>query len=154
MRRLFDLFRRLAHDRRGVSAIEAGIAMPVLALALCGTLEFGINVYNRQQLQQAVQAGVQYALFNPNDTTGVQNAISSALPAGAGATVDTPAYVCECTNGAAISCSPLGTCSGGATARRVMTMSVSRAPVQLVSYLVGIRPSILRASGAVTVPTS
>lgn len=154
MKRLFDQFRRLRHDRRGVSAIEAAIAMPVLGLALCGTVEFGINVYNRQQLQQAIQAGVQYALFNPNDTAGVTSAISSALPASAGATVDPPAYVCECTDGTSISCSPLGTCSGGATARRVMTMSVSSPPVQLVSYLVGIRPTILRASGAVTVPTS
>jgi L-cystine uptake protein TcyP (sodium:dicarboxylate symporter family) len=62
--------------------------------------------------------------------------------------------VCDCTDGASISCSPIGTCGGGATARRVMTMSVTRAPVQLVSMLVGMRPSILRATGAVTVPTS
>lgn len=148
------MFRRLLHDRRGVSAIEAAIALPVLCLALCGTLEFGINVYNRQQLQAAVQAGVQFALFNPNDTTGVRNAISAALPVSAAATVDTPSYVCECTNGTAISCSPMGTCTGGATPRRIMTMGVSRSPVQLVSMLVGLRPTILRATGAVTVPTS
>lgn len=148
------LWRRFARDRRGVSAIEAGIAMPVLALALCGTLEFGLNVYNRQQLQAAVQAGVQYALFNPNDTAGVQSAISAALPTSAGAVVATPTYVCECTDGTSISCSPLGSCGSGTSARRIMTMSVSRDPVQLVSYLIGLRPTTLTASGAVTVPTS
>ncbi|MCW5744625.1 MAG: hypothetical protein KIT36_00310 [Alphaproteobacteria bacterium] len=125
-----------------------------MALALCGTLEFGLNVYNRQQLQAAIQAGVQYALFNPNDTAGVKTAISAALPVAANAVVATPTYVCECTDGTSISCSPLGTCGAGTSARRIMTMSVTRDPIKLVSYLIGLRPSTLKATGAVTVPTS
>jgi Flp pilus assembly protein TadG len=153
MRALLALMRRLGADRSGISAIEAAISLPVLLLALCGVLEFGLNVYNRQQLQAAVQAGVQYALHNPTDTTGVQAAITAALPTDAGATVDTPTYACECNDGTSIACSPLGTCASG-TPRKVMSVSVSRAPVQLVSYLVGYRPTILRASGAVTVPAS
>ena len=150
---LLGLWRRLGADQRGVSAIEAAIALPILALALAGTLEFGLNVYNRQQLQAAVQAGVQYALRNPNDTTGVQSAITAALPTDAGATVATPTYACECNDGTAVTCNPLGTCSTG-SARRIMSMSVTRAPIQLVSMLIGLRPSTLRATGAVTVPPS
>jgi Flp pilus assembly protein TadG len=153
MRAFLSLLRRLRSDRRGVTAIEAAISLPVLMLALCGVLEFGLNVYNRQQLQAAVQAGVQYALYNPTDTAGVQSAMSAALPAGAGATIDTPTYVCECNNGTSITCTPLGTCESG-TPRKIMSIGVSRAPVQLVSYLVGLRPTTLRATGAVTVPAS
>ncbi len=153
MASLRDLWSRLGADQRGVSAIEAAIALPVLALALCGVLEFGLNVYNRQQLQVAVQAGMQFALRNPNDTTGIMSAISAALPASANATVSTPTYVCECSNGAQISCSPMGTCSVGAP-RRIMTVSVSRLPVALVSMLVGLRPTTLQAQGAITVPPS
>jgi Flp pilus assembly protein TadG len=153
MRRILGLVRRFIADRGGVSAIEAGIALPLLGLALSGTLEFGLNVYNRQQLQAAVQAGVQYALTNPSDTSGVQAAITAALPANANATVATPTYVCECNNGTSISCSPLGSCSSGVP-RKIMTLTVTRAPVQLVSYLIGLRPSILRATGAVNVPAS
>jgi Flp pilus assembly protein TadG len=147
------LWRRFLADRRGISALEAAIALPVLALALAGTLEFGINIYNRQQLQAAVQAGVQYALYNPTDTAGVQSTIAAALPADVGVSVSTPSYVCECNDGTTIACNPLGTCAVGSP-RKIMTMSVTRPPVQLVSYLIGLRPTILRASGAVNVPAS
>lgn len=147
------LWRRFRSDQRGVSAIEAGIALPVLILALCGTLEFGLNVYNRQQLQAAVQAGVQYALYNPTDTTGVKNAISGALPTNANAVISTPTFVCECNNGTSINCSPMGSCSSGSP-RKIMVLQVTRSPIQLVSYLIGLRPSTLKATGAVTVPSS
>ena len=102
---------------------------------------------------QVAPPGVQDALHNPTDTTGVQAAITAALPTDAGATVDTPTYACECNDGTSIACSPMGTCASG-TPRKVMSVSVSRAPVLLVSYLVGYRPTILRATGAVTVPAS
>jgi len=151
MSSLHNLLGRLGADQRGVSAIEAAITLPVLALALGGVLEFGLNVYNRQQLQPAVQAGMQYALRNPNDTTGIMNAVSAALPANAGVVVNAPTYVCECNNGTQVTCSPLGTCSAGVP-RRIMTVSVSRPPVALVSMLVGLRPSVLRAQGSITVP--
>jgi Flp pilus assembly protein TadG len=153
MTSIVALWRRFLADRRGISALEAAIALPVLALALAGTLEFGINIYNRQQLQAAVQAGVQYALYNPTDTAGVQSAIAAALPADVGVSVATPSYVCECNNGTAIACNPLGTCAVGSP-RKIMTLSVTRPPVQLVSYLIGLRPTILKASGAVNVPAS
>lgn len=153
MSSLYSWVRRLGADRRGVSAVEVALVLPLLALALCGVLEFGLNVYNRQQLQAAVQTGMQYALRNPNDTAGIMSAVSSALPANAGVEVSTPTYACECNDGGQISCSPLGNCQSG-TPRRIMTVSVSRPPVALVSMLVGLRPSTLQAHGAVTVPPS
>jgi Flp pilus assembly protein TadG len=150
---MIGLWRGLRRDQRGVSVIEAAIALPVLALALCGTLEFGLNVYNRQQLQAAIQAGLQYALYYPQDTAGVKSAISSALPSGANAVVAAPTYVCECTNGTSITCSPMGTCSTGSP-RKIMVLEVTRSPMMLVSYLIGQRPSILKATGSITVPVS
>lgn len=150
---LGNRIRRLRVDRRGVSAIEAALVLPLLALALCGVLEFGLNVYNRQQLQAAVQSGMQYALHNPNDTAGIMSAVSLALPASAGVVVNTPTYACECNNGVSISCSPLGNCQSG-TPRRIMTVSVSRPPVALLPMIDSLRPSILQARGAITVPPS
>jgi Flp pilus assembly protein TadG len=150
---MIDLWHSFRRDQRGVSAIEAAIALPVLALALCGTLEFGLNVYNRQQLQAAVQAGIQYALYYPQDTAGVQSAISNALPSSANAEVAAPTFVCECTNGTSIACNPMGTCSTGSP-RKIMVVQVTRAPVMLVSYLIGLRPSTLKATGSIAVPAS
>lgn len=152
MSSLLRWMRRLSADCRGVSAIETALVLPMLVLLLCGGLEFGLNVYNRQQLQGAVQAGMQYALRNPNDTNGIMSAVSMALPNNAGVVVSTPTYVCECNNGTQISCAPLGTCQSG-TPRRIMTVSVSRPATALpLPILDGIRPSVLQARGAVTVP--
>lgn len=47
--------RALARDERGAALVEFAIIVPVLALILLGSIEFGLNVYLRGVLEGAMQ---------------------------------------------------------------------------------------------------
>jgi Flp pilus assembly protein TadG len=124
---------RLGADEAGAAFIEAAIALPILTLVLGGTAEFGINYFNKSQLQSAVNAGAQYALRNPTDTAGSQAAITSALPATVTGVTTTATFACECNNGTAVSCTT-GTCTSG-TVRKIMTLTATRNTIRILSNM-------------------
>jgi Flp pilus assembly protein TadG len=122
---------RLRADQAGASFIEAAIALPILTLVLGATAEFGINYFNKSQLQSAVNAGAQYALRNPTDTAGSQSAITAALPASVTGVTTSATYACECNNGTAVSCTT-GSCTSG-TVRKIMTLTATRSSIRILS---------------------
>src|SRR6516225_8222955 len=97
----------LLRDQRGTAAIEfllVALALFTLLFALAG---FG-DVRQRQiAIQSAVRAGGEYARFFPTDPTGIQNAVSKALPSG-WTLSGTATVSCTCA-GAATSCSGIAT---------------------------------------------
>lgn len=144
------LVARLRADQAGASFIEAAIALPILTLVLGGTAEFGVNYFNKSQLQSAVNAGAQYALRNPTDTAGSQTAITAALPASVTGVTTTATFACECNNGTAVSCTT-GTCTSG-TVRRLMTLTATRNTVRiLTSSTVWSLPTTVTVTAAVSV---
>ena len=52
---------RNASNRRGVSAIEAGIVYPITMMVLIGQLVLGIGVFRYEQLQFLAREGARYA---------------------------------------------------------------------------------------------
>jgi Flp pilus assembly protein TadG len=72
----------LTHDRRGVSAVEFGLAAPVFLAALSPLIDLGLAFSQQIRVNQAVEAGAQYAAVNQynSDTwaTNVQNAVTNA----------------------------------------------------------------------------
>jgi Flp pilus assembly protein TadG len=63
---------------RGVAAIEFSIVAPLLVLMLVGTIDAGTAIYRKMQVQNAVHAGAQYAMFNGFNASGITTAITSA----------------------------------------------------------------------------
>jgi Flp pilus assembly protein TadG len=62
-------FAALARDRRGMSAVEFGIAAPVFLAILMPVVDLG-RAYSQQiQIRQAVQAGALYASVNVYNST-------------------------------------------------------------------------------------
>jgi Flp pilus assembly protein TadG len=131
LRAICRLAARLRADQAGASFVEAALALPILALVLGATAEFGINYFNKSQLQAAVNAGAQYALRNPTDTAGSQSAITAALPATVTGVTTTATFACECNNGTAVSCTT-GTCTSG-TVRKIMTLTATRNTIRILS---------------------
>jgi len=94
-------------DQRGVAAIEFLLIASVLFTLLLVAAGFG-NVAHRQiAIQSAVRAGGEYARFFPTDSTGIQNAVTDALPSGWTLSAK-PTVTCSCA-GAATSCSGIAT---------------------------------------------
>jgi hypothetical protein len=80
------------------------LALFTLLLAVAG---FGDVTQRQIAIQSAVRAGGEYARFFPTDPTGIQNAVTNALPSGWTLSA-APAVSCKCA-GAATSCSGIGT---------------------------------------------
>src|SRR5258708_20544093 len=64
----------LTRDCRGVSAVEFGLAAPVFLAALSPLVDLGLAFSQQIRVNQAVEAGAQYASVNPYaGTTGSSN---------------------------------------------------------------------------------
>jgi Flp pilus assembly protein TadG len=101
------MFQKFVRDRRGTAALEfmlIALALFTLLLAVAG---FGDITQRQIALQEAVRAGGEYARSFPTDQTGIQNAVTQALPSG-WTLSGTPAVTCSC-SGAPTLCSGIAT---------------------------------------------
>src|SRR2546421_10467771 len=69
----------LARDRRGMSAVEFGLAAPIFLAALSPVIDIGMAFSHQIRVNQAVEAGAQYAAMNPYNPTTWSSNISSAV---------------------------------------------------------------------------
>jgi Flp pilus assembly protein TadG len=80
--------------------LELAIVMPMLLLLLFGAVDLGRFYYLTQQMAGAAHAAVEYAVQNPTDTTGIQNAATDDVdPSASSISAGTPTYGCECSDG-------------------------------------------------------
>src|SRR5215211_1632735 len=82
---IWGLLRRFMRNRgdgiRGVAAIEFAAVGSVLVVMIIGTADFGMGFYRKMQVQNAAQAGAQYAMlhgFNDSSAAKIENAVKSA----------------------------------------------------------------------------
>jgi Flp pilus assembly protein TadG len=100
-------YHKFFRDQRGTAAIEfmlIALALFTLLLAVAG---FGDVTQRQVAIQTAVRAGGEYARFFPTDPTGIQTAVTNALPSGWTLTA-VPTVTCSCA-GAATSCTGIAT---------------------------------------------
>jgi Flp pilus assembly protein TadG len=70
----------LARDRRGMSAVEFGLAAPIFLAALSPVIDIGLAFSHQIRVNQAVEAGAQYAAMNPYNTSSTwASNVSSAI---------------------------------------------------------------------------
>lgn len=112
--RFCRLFTRATGDTGGAAAIEFGVVVPVLTLMVIATADIGIGVYHKMQVEDAAQAGVEWAIRNGFDSNGITNAVTSATNASVIAS-PAPQQFCGCATGSTVSPVACGTpCPGGA----------------------------------------
>jgi Flp pilus assembly protein TadG len=135
----------LARDCRGVSAIEFGIAAPIFLAALSPVTDLGLAFSQQIRVNQAVEAGTQYASSNPYNgstwPTNVQNAMLNATTLSISPSVGSE--TCGCpnaantaivtgSNGSPPSCS--GSCSDGSAPGYYVTISASLTYTSVMPY--------------------
>jgi Flp pilus assembly protein TadG len=87
-KRLIRITKALFLCARGSIAVELGLLAPVAATILIGLFEFTGAFEQSMDLATAARAGVEYAVKNPTDTTGIENAaIASGAISPTGLTV-------------------------------------------------------------------
>jgi len=75
--------RRLLADRRGAALVEFAIIIPVVALLLLGSIEFGVNVYMRAVLEGAMQQAGRNSTLQSSQTsqTALDNFVTARVQA-------------------------------------------------------------------------
>ncbi|QDW40181.1 pilus assembly protein [Bradyrhizobium sp. KBS0727] len=132
LRRLFD---RAASDTGGAVAVEFGFLVPVLALMVVAVIDIGLGVYRKMQVEDAAQAGVQYAIMHNFDANAISDAVTSATNSTAVAASPLPVSFCGCATGSSISTVSCGTtCPGGALAGTYTTVSAQATYSTILNY--------------------
>src|SRR3954447_5943663 len=98
-------YHNFLRDRRGAAALEFMLVASALFTLLLAVAGFGDVTQRNVAIQSAVRAGGEYARFFPTDATGIQNAVSGALPSGWTLSA-TPTVTCSCA-GTVTSCSSI-----------------------------------------------
>lgn len=117
------LLTRVARNTSGAAAIEFGVVVPVLTLMVIAISDIGFGVYRKMQIEDAAQAGAEWAIRNGFDANEISNAVTSATNASIIAS-PAPAQFCGCATGSSVSPVACGTtCPGGALAGTYATVS-------------------------------
>jgi Flp pilus assembly protein TadG len=137
-RRLSRRVAGLARSTRGTSAVEFAVAAPVLLGLLVPVADLGMAFAQRQQVQQAVQAGAQYAASHPwhrdapNDIT---SAVRAAGPISGLSVTPAPYQVCGCPGDTAVLTMTCGTpCANGQTAGYYVVVSAELPYTPVLPY--------------------
>lgn len=127
-------WQRLRHDRRGNAAIELALLAAPLVLMTVGTADYGFAVYQQMEVQNAAQAGAEYARKHGFSTSGITNAVAAATPLQVTAT-PAPAESCGCPSGTTISPATCGsTCAGAQAAGVYVTVGAQAVYTTIVPY--------------------
>jgi len=108
----------------GVAAIELAIIAPVLLLFMVCTLDLGVGVYRSMQVQNAAQAGAQYAIADGFQATLISSAVANATSFSGISADPAPNQFCGCAASTGVTSAACGSsCPGGSLAATYITVS-------------------------------
>ena len=146
LRRFFGSFSR---STDAASAVEFAILVPVLTLMVIAISDIGFAVYREIQVEDAAQAGAQWAVRNGFDSNGISNAVTAATNSPISAS-PAPQKFCGCATGSSVSLATCGAaCPGGARAATYATVSAQLVYNTTLNYEVVPTTSILAAQAIV-----
>ena len=135
----------LARDRRGMSAVEFGLAAPVFLAMLTPVIDLGLAFSQQIRVNQAVESGAQYASSNPYAgstwSSAVSNAITNATTLSVSPSVGSETCGCPNSTSTAIqtgygsppSCTP-NSCPDGSNPGYYVTLSASLTYTSVMPY--------------------
>ncbi len=108
----------------GVSSVEFALAAPLLAAILALLVDFGIGFYEKMQVNDAAQAGAQYAVVHGWDSTAIENAVTNATTLAGISASPAPTQSCGCPSSSGVTAATCGAvCSNGLSAGTYVTVN-------------------------------
>jgi len=142
------LAKSLVESESGSALVEFAVFLSVLTLLFVGIVDYGLEIQQAMQVQEAASAGASYGEIpgNVKNLTGMEAAATSAAPGVHGFSV-TAVDIFSCTPGGAAVLSS-ATCSGYGTPIEYVQVKTSATVPTLLAY-VGM-PSSLALKGSAT----
>jgi Flp pilus assembly protein TadG len=126
---------RLLRGDAGAGAVEFAIGATLLAGLLIPLIDLGMGFYQKMQVQDAAQAGAQYALAHGWNSTAIENAVTSATALSSISASPAPVRNCGCPQGTSVTSSTCGgTCAGGQSVGTYVTVSAQATYTPLIPY--------------------
>jgi Flp pilus assembly protein TadG len=121
-----SLLRRLGADRTANAAVEFAYVTPILLGISLPLVDLGSAAYHQMRVQDAAEAGAQYALSNGYTSGAITTAAQNATSLGANVTV-TPSETYNCIVAGAIGPAVASgtTCADGSTAGTFATVATT-----------------------------
>lgn len=135
LRRLVCQFRRFIGQADGSAALEFAVIGPILVLALVGTVDLGLGLYQNMQVQNAAQAGAVYAASHTFSVTNISNVVSSATNSSSITASPSPAKFCGCGSNAGVVANACNSsCPAGAIAGTYISVNAQASYSPLLPY--------------------
>ena len=142
----------LARAERGNAAIEFALATPILLGLLVPVADLGIAFSQQTQVQQAAQAGAQYALLHGWNSSAISNAVTAATNLTGISAAPAPTESCGCPTGTTISAAACNSaCANGETAGTYVYVNAQSAYTPVLPYSVLPSGTTLTAQATVRV---
>jgi Flp pilus assembly protein TadG len=134
---LRKLVRAAVQDKNGAAAVEFAFMIPLLSLMVVSVTDIGLAVYRKMQVEDAAQAGAQYAIARGFDTSGISSAVTSATNSTAITAAPAPVQFCGCPTSTGVSSVSCGTvCTSGVQAGTYAKVSAQATYNTLINYQV------------------
>jgi len=137
----------------GASAIEFALATPLLLGLLMPVADLGLAFSQQIQVQQAAQAGAQFASLHPwNSTsvTSITSAVTSATRLSALTASPAPYQTCGCPDGSKITAAACNSlCADGESAGYYVIVNAQVAYSPILPYSLLTNPTTLAAQATV-----
>lgn len=128
-------FGKFENDARGVAAIEFGIMVPLLSLMVISVTDIGLAIYRKMQVENAAQAGVEYAIARGFDSNAISTAVVGATNSNAISASPGPIKFCGCATASGVSGMTCGgTCPGGKLAGTYTIVSAQGSYSTIINY--------------------
>jgi Flp pilus assembly protein TadG len=142
----------LVGSERGNSAIEFALAAPMLVGLLVPVADLGMAFSQQMQVQQAAQAGAQYALLHGYNSSAITNAVTAATNLSSVSAAPAPSQSWGCPTGTTIAAAASGsTCANGESAGSYVFVNAQSAYSPVLPYSVLGSSVTLTAQAAVRV---
>src|SRR5216684_8013965 len=125
----------LVRAERGNAAVEFALATPILLGMLVPVADLGLAFSQQIQVQQAAQAGAQYALLHGWNSTAITSAVTAATTLASVSAAPAPSQTCGCPTGTAITTATCGAaCANGETAGTYVFVNAQSAYTPVLPY--------------------
>jgi Flp pilus assembly protein TadG len=142
----------LMRAEHGNAAVEFALATPILIGLLVPVADLGMAFSQQIKVQQAAQAGAQYALLHGYDNSKISNAVTAATTLASVSAAPAPTTSYGCPTGTAIAAATIGsTCANGETAGSYVFVNAQSAYTPTLPYSVLGSGLTLTAQAAVRV---
>jgi len=127
--------RRVRRERRANAAIEMALIAPALVVLLIGLADYGTAIHRRMQVQNAAQAGADFAMRNGFNSVAIVSAVTNASSFVGLSATPAPAEICGCASASIVTAATCGsTCAGGQAAGTYVTVSATGTHTTILPY--------------------